>query len=286
MVLLVALSVAGCVGNASEPPRPSETLSDWPERAAAGPWNQIHRVEVPDGWTVTARNVGIENESTSLSGPAGAGCLVEVRAGEPSPQERRRTSERVVVQGITGHYGEGDPDFGHARGVFWPYRDQAWASVSCEADRETILDLAERVRFEPNPVRLPFSMSALPERLPLTQVIEDRRDERTSLSFGSSHTDPTTMAVSNVTDDDLFAPGQPLETLRVNGRTVELRSANQTLCMPTRSQPICIFTYGEEISNDWNAGARDLALHTADVITPVDDPTDQTTWIDTREALP
>ena len=56
--------------------------------------------------------------------------------------------------------------------MVWTYQPRSWAAVSCDLDQAGILDMAERVRFEPHPMHLPFRLSGLPEHIALTDVIE------------------------------------------------------------------------------------------------------------------
>lgn len=87
--------------------------------------DQNYRIELPAGWTVTARNVNAEVESTSLSGPDDAGCLVQVFGAGQDPRLPTDT-QPVTVQGGPGLYGVLDPDYNTVRsGVSWHYRADA-----------------------------------------------------------------------------------------------------------------------------------------------------------------
>lgn len=141
------------------------------EPAAGHSWSQTHRVDLPSGWTVTARNVGPADESTSLSGPGSKGCLVSTSPEEPE-HYWRGSSGSAVVQGLAASYGKRDPDYGpYPAQVVWQARGR-WFGVSCDLDRTGILELAARVRAEPTPLRVPFRLTSVPDGLQLTQLIE------------------------------------------------------------------------------------------------------------------
>ena len=257
-------------------------------------WNQTHRVDLPGGWQVTARNVSADEESTSLTGPDDHGCLVSVyREGVDPRHARPIQGERVSVAGGTeGQYGRLDKDFGiHPFGVVWSYQPRSWAAVSCDLDQAGILDMAERVRFEPNPMRLPFRLSGRPDQIALTDVIESDGDDRlrATLIFRTPRTPQRreqVMEISNLTDPYAVTPGEQIERRTINGHPVEIRPAIQMICFPTSSDPVCISGPGDEPAYDWSEGAREIALQTAELLTPVADPKDEDDWIDADQAIP
>lgn len=256
--------------------------------SAGRSWNQTHRVDLPPGWTVTARNVGPTDESTSISGPGSSGCLVWKGFANPEQHRRPRNPQTVRVQGRTAEYGTLDPDFGpYPRGVLWQDADAHWFSVACDLERAAIQRIAERVRSASHPMRVPFSLKSLPEGVSMVQLIESTRtaERSTAAAFelaGSRR--PLYMQISNVTDTRSLQ-GKP-ERREIGGRPVEIHVESQTICFPTRSQRICISGPGDEPATDWQPGARSVALRTAELLDPIDDPEDEAGWLDADRAFP
>ena len=88
-------------------PRHPESLPAGPP--PSGTWNQTHWIDLPPGWRVVARNVSRTQESTSLDGPDGNGCLVIVFPGEVDRRLRPVRTERVQVGGIEGSTARSTP---------------------------------------------------------------------------------------------------------------------------------------------------------------------------------
>jgi len=277
VVLSLAASGSSCAS--AEDPRTVEP-------AAGHSWNQTHRVDLPAGWTVTARNVGPTDESTSLSGPDSTGCLVSTSPAEPK-HHWRESPAAASVQGSAASYGRRDPDYGpYPAQVVWQAGDR-WFGVSCDLDRAGILGLAERVRTEPNSVRVPFRLTSVPDTMRMTQLIQwvDGETTRVSALFEqASATRPLTMEVGNQAKE-LTGRG-PVETQTINGREVEVRRALQTLCLATESEPICVSGPGDEPAFDWSPDARRVAEETAAALVPVVNSNDETSWYDADDAFP
>lgn len=279
--VLVVLSLAAA-GSSCASAEDTRTV----EPAAGHSWNQTHRVDLPAGWTVTARNVGPTDESTSLSGPDSTGCLVSTSPAEPK-HYWGGYPETVSVQGLAASYGRRDPDYGpYSAQVVWQTGDR-WFGVSCDLDRAGILGLAERVRTEPNPVLVPFRLASVPDGMRMTQLIEwvDGGTFRVSALFEHpSATRPLTMEVANRAKEPIGRG--PVETQTINGREVEVRRASQTLCLATESEPICVSGPGDEPASDWSPDARRVAEETAAALVPVADSNDETSWYDADDAFP
>lgn len=256
------------------------------EPAAGHSWNQVHRVDLPAGWIVTARNVGPTDESTSLDGPDSAGCLVSV--SPPEPEHYWGGSPKAVsVQGFTASYGKRDRNYGpYSAQVVWQAGDR-WFGVSCDLDQKGILRLAEGVHAGTNPMLVPFRQTSVPDGVRMTQLIEsvDGAATRVSAQFEqASSSRPLTMEISNL-DRESIAQG-PVETQTIGGRQVEVRRASQSICLSTRSEPICVSGPGDEPSSDWSPAARRVAEETAGALVPVADSSDVTSWYDADDAFP
>lgn len=282
-VLMVVLAMALPVFLARRDATPVDTR-------ATGNWNQIHRVELPTGWTITARNVDPTVESTSLSGPGDVGCLVQVWGAGQNPRLPANT-QPVTVQGGPGLYGNLDPDDNTVRsGVFWRYWADAWATVGCDLPKAHLLAMAERVRLGVQPDATALRLAEFPEDYAVVALIEyaapyglagnvqlARSDGDDAISLDIGNTDPT----------DQVEPGEPVERLQVNGRPVEIRSRSQHLCwLGTGSQQVCLGARGREPGSDFPASGRELALDLAHGVTPVKDPSRLDTWSDANDALP
>lgn len=250
-------------------------------------WNHTHRVDLLPGWTVTARNVGPRDQSTSLSGPSGAGCLVSASLARPDPVLLPRSPHAVEVQGHPGEYGSLDEDYGPYPGaVVWQDAAGRWFRVSCDLDETGTLHIAEGVRAGTNPMRFPYKIAAIPDGVSLEQLIESTRDGRLTMTAQFEMPGPgrpLTMEISNPPEDVLQGP---VELQTIAGRTVEVRTATQSICFPTQAERICVSGPGDEPASDWSEPARAVALRTAELITPVADPGDQGSWFDADVALP
>lgn len=252
-------------------------------------WNQTHRVNVPSGWTITQRTVSALSESTSLEGPGGKGCLVSTSSSEPASNAWPQVRKHVTVQGGEGSYGQLDPDFGpYPRAVIWQDASKRWFSVSCDLEEGEILGLAQRVQFGPNPMRVPFRLSEVPEQLSLTTLLESYQGaHRATAQFevpGGPR--PLTMEISNLPDRSVIAADGDVERGRIAGRQVDIRKASQSICFPPRSHPVCIFGPSDEPASDWSAETKGLALQTAELLSPVADPDNDSSWLDADQALP
>jgi hypothetical protein len=193
----------------------------------------------------------------------------------------------VSVQGAAASYGSRDPDFGpYSAQVAWRAGDR-WFGVSCDLDRAGVLSLAERVRADPNPVLVPFRLTSLPDGLRMTQLIEWLDGDTTRVTAQFEHPSTTralTMEISNQGEESVA--GGPVETQTISGREVQVRRGSQTLCLATRSEPICVSGPGDEPASDWSTAARAVAEEAAAALVPVADSNDATSWYDADDAFP
>jgi hypothetical protein len=260
-----------------------------PEPAPGHTWNQTHRVDLPSGWAVAARNVGPTDESTSLSGPRSEGCLVEVSSAKPLWHARPQWPERVQVQGHDAVYGDLDPDYGpYSRAVLWRAADHRWFRVSCDADRGPILAMAERVRSAPSAMLVPFRLTSPVRGLTMTQLIESRDGGRRTVAaqFEVPGTPPlAVLQISNLRDRTLLTG--PVEHQQLQGRDVEVRTASQTICLRTRSAPVCVSGPAGEPASGWGSPtARRIAEQTVERLVAVVDPDDEASWWPADKAFP
>ena len=194
----------------------------------------------------------------------------------------------MEVQGRPAEYGELDPDFGpYPRAVLWHDADGHWFRVSCDLDRAGILRIAEGVHSADNPMRVPFRLASIPAGVSMVQLIEWTRDGEPTTTAGFELPDSgrrLSMEVSNVTDPALNQG--KVERREIAGREVEIRAESQSLCILTESQPICVSGPGDEPASDWSPDARAVAVRTAELLSPIDDPDDEASWLDADQAFP
>ena len=278
LAALLLLGVAGCATSQDDPaPTPS----------AGHTWNQTHRVELRPAWTVTARNVGTLDESTSLSGPGAEGCLVNAWPSRPEKYSRPLSPRTVSVQGRDAAYGELDPQYGpYPRAVVWTDADGRWFGVACDLDETGILQVAEGVHAGPNPMRVPFRLMSHIEGATLVALIEDRRGRVpvVTAQLETSGLRTRTMEISSGADQ---APDDvPVEREQIGGHVVEVRRSAQSMCLPTGSVPVCVSGPNDEPATDWSDSAYAIARRTVELLEPVGDPVDPTTWVHADAALP
>ena len=278
--LLAALLLAPVVGCTTTPPEPAPTPT------AVHTWSQTHRVDLLPGWTATARNVGLLDESTSLSGPGAAGCLVNAWPSPPERYSRPLAPRTVSVQGRDAAYGELDPQYGpYPRAVVWTDEGGRWFGVSCDLDEAGILRVAEGVHGGDNPVRVPFRLRSPIEGASLIAVIEDRRGKVPAMTVALETTGPGRTLNMQISSGAEQPPDDgPVVRERIGDHVVEVRRRSQTMCLP-RSVPLCVFGPGSEPATDWSASAYPVARRAAELLEPVGDPRDPTTWIDADEAF-
>lgn len=279
LAALLLVAVAGC---ATPPDDPAPTPQ------AGHTWNQTHRVDLLPGWTATARNVGLLDESTSLNGPRSAGGLVNARPSPPERYSRPLSLRTVSVQGRDAEYGELDRQYGpYPRAVVWTDPGGRWFGVACDLDEASILQVAEGVHAGRNPMRVPFRLQSPVEGATLVALIEDRRRKVPSTTAQFETTGPgrtLSMQISSGADE---APDEgQVERQRIGDHVVEVRRRVQTMCLPTGSVPVCVSGPGGEPATDWSDAAYPVARRAAELLEPVADPTDVATWVDADEAFP
>lgn len=230
--------------------------------------------------------MGPADESTSLEGPGSTGCLVSASSSKPEQYWDGRPNT-ASVNGVTASYGKRNPDYGpYSAQVVWQ-ADDRWFGVSCDLDKTGILRVAAGVHTEMNPMLVPFRLRSVPNEVRMTQLIEwvDGKTTRVSAQFEQpSPMGPLVMEISNV-DEESRAQG-PVEIQTIGGRQVQVRRESQTLCLTTRSEPICISGPGDEPASDWSADARQVAEETVAALVPVTDSSDQTSWFGADDAFP
>lgn len=281
LVTSAALLLAAPAGCAVTPDEPSL------EPAAGHTWDQTHRVDLQPGWAVTARNVGTVDESTSLSGPGDAGCLVSAWSSRPGRHVRPVAPRTVTVQGHDASYGDLDPDYGpYPRAVLWRDAGDRWFGVACDLDESGVLRVAEGVHAGRNPVRVPFRLRSRVDGTRMVQLIESRGDGAPTVAALFESTGPRRPTMQVSSGGSAEAGGSPVERQVVGGRLVEVRRRVQSMCLPTGSVPVCVHGPNDEPATDWSPSAYEVARRTVEVLEPVEDLADQARWYEADDAFP
>jgi hypothetical protein len=273
------------------------------DQRVPGNWNLIHRVDLPPGWEVKHQSISADSES-SVVGPVSGGeeetrnCQVIVfGSGRFDPTAQVPNGTRVTINGHPGFYSR-DQIPGFFSGVTWEYRPGAYALVSCgDLPLARHVAMAERVRFEPVPVRLPFRLRSVPKGYQVRFVESPvRTSAETSLgavqfvsATGSAAQPAFAVAVMpGTTEIPPAVPGWETET--VAGRPAVLSARDAKLCLNTGSSTACIqATEGEPedlTKSLWAAGRRELLLDVAKRLVLADDIDDTSTWFPANRALP
>lgn len=269
-------------------PTPLPTLDAPDDRRHVGNWNVIHRVDVPEGWTLSQVQVGGSHELSSWRRNGDEESLCGVSVWEPQADFMPQPSggEPVEVGGRPGLF-LGKPDgYESLSGLWWHYRPDAWASLECgERGRDEYVQLAERVTFRPTEVLLPFRLTAVPAGYTVDWLGWDQ----------AAGTRTFELALARPGDDAEEFPLAPqitmapaahrtrsVEEITVNGRVAFLDAKARTLCFPVSGWQACI--EGGSDSNppepDGDARLRSRMLAVAEVLDFAPAVEDPSTWFD------
>ena len=160
-----------------------------PEVREPGEWRFTHRVAPVAGMTVTQRILTADHELTIVqSDDDVAQCTVDVTRDDSTPGAAARRSRPVAqravrIHGWTGRYVDDRPQDPY---LTWEYAPGARATVTCSRgpiSPETLLDVAEAVRFRDTRVPLPFTLRAMPEGYRIYSIDSDSRADVVSLTL-------------------------------------------------------------------------------------------------------
>lgn len=160
-----------------------------PDVREPGEWRFSHRVEPVAGLQVGQRILTADEEFTILQAEDDvAQCTVELTRGDAAPAAAasgaRPVAQRAVrIHGWTGSYVDDrlqDPY------LLWEYAPGARATVTCTREAispETLIDVAEAVRFRDSRIPLPFTLRAVPEGYRIYSIDSDDRADLVSLTL-------------------------------------------------------------------------------------------------------
>jgi hypothetical protein len=267
------------------------------DQRVPGNWNMIHRVDPPDGWIVVGMDVWPDHEVTLLGRPGSpSGCaaaIYGVGALKRLPTER----QPITVRDSPGFYAPKGSDDGEVRaGIYWQYRPDGWAVVSCgeEPSKSDAVLIAERVVFASVPMRVPFRLRSSPDGMQVGVLSTGWDGIVQFIGVSISRTrepDELLAYVDFGPAKDAPEPGLPgVEQITINGRLATLRADNQTLCFAVPERSLCVRVGRDDRTANpdlrrWEPGARELVIHVAERLELASNPADSATWFDANEAL-
>ena len=242
----------------------------------AGEWRYSHDVKLATGWKLLSRSIDPEVETTVLQIPVAgaddpADCTVLVRVTGVLPDFPGSRIETATVRGRPAKIASRPGD---TVNVYWEYAPGAWASVECDSTvpvrRETMVGIAEAVRFHDVRQMLPYTLTALPEGYQIRTV-----GETFAPLFGDVVWGPTVLleppadsywAAVLIGPDLADLPGVSAET------TVSCLDPGRSLC-------VSAFQMDDQVAPDRRMSRRTVAMTLAD-LRPAADPSDRSTWFD------
>jgi hypothetical protein len=270
--LLAALALAVVAAVAL----PNLVLSHLPvEVRRAGEWRYSHEVKLATGWKLMSRSIDPEAETTIVQVPSGADdpadCTVLVRVASVLPDI---PGSRVDAATVRGRPAKLATRPGNTVNVYWEYAPGAWASVECDSRvpvrRETMVGIAEAVRFRDVRQALPFTLTALPEGYRIRTV-----GETFAPLYGDVVWGPTVLLEPPA--DSYWA------AILVGPDLAELAGvSSQTIvsCLdPDRSLCVSAFQMDDQVAPNRGMSRRAVATTLANLRAAAD-PSDRATWFD------
>ena len=289
-----------------DPATPGPTAAPTPVRndRVEGNWRLTHRVDLPPGWMVVGHSVqssdDFSSESTSLDAPdvgtdQDRGCSVSVQGvGERPIEDPSAEGRRAVTV-------NGQPGYAQIRtlgpqqdsAVTWEYREGGWASVSCSIvdDFATVLDIAERVVFEPVTMWMPLRLTWVPDGFFVVSAseLDFAGGLRGGWDMWQKDVDGFAIHVvsSPKTQYDL-KPGQPGTTTDVvAGYPAVLEAEWHKIQLDAGTYTIELTADGyKNGQTEWVPGRRELLVRLAETLVPAADLGDRDTWFEADKALP
>lgn len=256
-----------------------------------GAWIYGFEFDPPAGWRLGGRTLSAGRDSlTVYLGPdERRSCLVDLvtyTAPPVTPEgERRRVQRRPAA--LVRSNGPAKPY------LWWSAGSQAAAVVGCsfEADADTLLDLAGRIRLRAVPLRLPFAIGPVDAGVQVRFVsTRSRTIVALSVPPGAVSRSAATVFVSVPGTDRISEDQSKRSVTTVQGRTGSLdrgRNGGLALCWPVQSTQACVSSYVFREASDpqQNRLRGRLTGLAADLrfAARLDDPS---TWFDAAQVLP
>ena len=298
--MATAMVLSGCTllppGGGDPPPGPTLPTLDASDRLRqVGNWNVIHRVDVPPGWTLSQVQVSGNAELSSwrkVGDEANSLCGVSVWGDFADFTPQPSGGEPVQVGGRAGLFLGKTDHFEALSGLWWHYRPDAWASLTCEADlgRDETVALAERVTFRPTKLLLPLRLTAVPQGYDVSYLGWDRvtgpPTYDLTLSHGKDLEFPLAPKVTMGTATGAGPSDKGAETMTINGREATYDSGARNLCFPLSGWRACVEggPDSEPAEPDGDARLRERLLAVATELDFASDLDDPGTWFDGNRA--
>ena len=241
----------------------------------AGEWRYSHEVKLASGWTLLARSIDPEVETSLLQVPSGAGdpatCTVSVWVVGVPPD---LPNSQVASAGVRGRPAKIVTRPGGTVNVYWEYAPGAWASVDCDAQeplrREAMIGIAEAVRFHDVRQLLPYTLTGLPEGYRIATV-----GETFTPAYGNVVWGPTVLLeppADSYWAAVIVGPDLAGTDFTSPETTVSCVDPDRTLC-------VSAFQMDDQVAPDRGMSRRTVAATIAE-LRPASSPTDRSTWFD------
>lgn len=286
LLLAVVLIVASAV--------PLVIQTRGPYVRPSGDWSSGFTIRVPDAWEVESRMLAPDRETLILHARHGRSptCMIRVvrEILDPWPSGRE-----LKVRGRAGVFGKVEQD--SSAFLSWPVGTGATASVICPGpgarpDLAAHLDLADRIRFQQVPVKVPFDLRPV---APLVEVtsLQTAGDTVTAELMLSGEFEPSVTAVQLEMPGDEH-PDRATTILEGPGATTRVYDADETVtvCVDVNGSSACATTTTSTTSTTENLTRYERAARTHQLLTLLGSvtfagaPADPDSWFDARQAIP
>lgn len=266
------------------------------ERRAAymrpyGAWVHGFAFDPAAGWRLGGRTLSAGRDSlTVYLGPdERRSCLIDLvtsTAPPPTPDgERRRVQGRPAI--LVRSNGPAVPY------LWWSVGPQAAAVIGCsfEADADTLLSLAGRVRLRAMPLRLPFAVGPVDDGVQVRFVsTRSRTVVALSVPPGEVSRSGATVFLSVPGTDRISEDQSKRTAITVQGQAGSLdrgRNGGLALCWPVQTTQACVSSYVfRESADPQQVRLRSRLTGLAADLRFAPRLDDVTTWFDAAEVLP
>lgn len=284
-VVLAVLAVVVLVTGASVLPG---ALRPEPYVRSHGEWVHGFTVAPSPAFSVEGRSLSASEDALSLTrtGDSRTSCDVTVTT------ERERIPVPVGRPVEVGHrpgrfLAPTDSDFGV---LWWAVGPRTAARVGCEVKVEdaTLLEIANLLRFRPEPLRVPFALRDLPAPDEVRTVFDYQGSVGVILTPAGQLDGSTDTLYISVPDVFRTARVKPTSVVDIRGARGEVVEGvdGQSVCWTADGQRICAGTFPQDATGNQKDRLLARLVRTARLMELAPDLDDRATWFDAREALP
>lgn len=240
----------------------------------------------PAGWVVSSRFLQPKSETVELTrSGSSASCQITARASA-SPAALPTFYRTAKVRGRPGGFANSSDHDGNLD-LVWAYAPGAQASISCSDVAEpekVLLQLARQVRFQRQPLKLPFALATLPAGYDLQFVGHQEKVWAAVLG----RRDDWGLIVALPSDRP---SGQIRESETIDGRPADVYvdADGVNLCLHVQQQLACLTAqngFGAQIGRQGQDALLRAVTQVAQTLRFPSDLPDESTWFDARDALP